>query len=760
MSGVTGFLEGVESEGIDELAEQDADHPASTPRPFTEEEKAWGAALHYSRQWFSKSAIKEPPVPMRDQAKALALIPQANGLLFSDTRAGRLKALIELMLPGERAGYVRLAQERLAQWQLAQPVETTEVASPDQPPLGPTPSETPPDPTALRPWRVPYDIVLPSSHEENPQELARAQALLREEANQDAEVLQNTLVSFNVPVEVRQEDICIGPTVVRYGIRPTGVPETKPDERDPNKRVPVHDSSGHVVYKTRTKVSRVLALQSDIALALEAKSIRMQAPVPERPYIGVEIPTKDPIIVSFNEMLRSREYQAALKKSKLSIPLGKDVMSRVRTADIRKMPHLLIAGTTGAGKSVFLKSLISGVLLHATPDEVRLALVDPKLVELGMFDGIPHLLSPVVKDIEKVVPLLQNAVDEMERRYRRFSELGVTDLESYGKLRRERLAQGDRSIENLPIILIVIDELADLMDMAADETEKLIKRLAQKARATGIHLVLATQRPSVDVITGTIKANLPTRISFMVSSAIDSRTILDQGGAERLVGRGDMLYLAGDSPEPERIQGTKIEDEVVQILVEYWREEAVRRANGLAELPIDQKNLIQLTLDPTWNLEVDLEGEKPPAKPKTATKEPALSEAQFFEHLTAYLLYDTVFVDGTPLPVKLRMLPYEDQLLAAEVIAWKIRGSAEKINSKLRTKSGPDLREELIRRGLLDRDTQQPIHASERLAPLLVECGFIDAETHERLEPLSDEKTNQQPREDQRDDQEADLLPT
>lgn len=739
----------------------DADHPASTPRPFTEEEKAWGAALHSSRRWFSKSAMKEPPVPMRDQAQALGLTPQANGLLFSDTRAGRLHALIEMMLPGERTGYLKLAQERLAQWQLTQTdtgSDTSEIPGSDLHLSTSALTETPPTHQGLRPWRLPYDIALPSSHEESPQELAKAQALLREESVQHAHVLENTMVSFNVPVEVRPEDICIGPTVVRYGIRPTGIPETRPDERDTSKRVIVRDNAGNVQYKQRTRVNRVIALQNDIALTLEAKSIRMQAPVPERPYIGVEIPINNPSVVTFKEMLRSREFQTSLKKSKLCIPLGKDVMSRIRTADIRKMPHLLIAGTTGAGKSVFLKSLISSILLHSTPDEVRLALVDPKLVELGMFDGVPHLLSPVVKDMNMVVPLLQRAVNEMERRYQRFSELGVTDLEQYANLRQEKQTiQKDMSLENLPIIVIVIDELADLMDVASEETEKLIKRLAQKSRATGIHLVVATQRPSVDVITGTIKANLPTRLSFMVSSAVDSRTILDKGGAERLVGRGDMLFQAGDAPDLERIQGALIENEAVQVLVEYWREEAVRRVNGMSELPIDQKNLVQLSLDATWNLE-PIEGEKPALKPKATTKEPVLREEQLYEHLTAFLLYDTVFVDGTPLPVPLRDLPFEDRLLVAEAVAWKSRGSAEKLNTKLRTRTGPELRDELVRRGLLDRDTQSPIRPSERLEPLLIECGFLDAESRERLDPLNKEETNQ-PLPD-KDKQEADVLPT
>ena len=385
-----------------------------------------------------------------------------------------------------------------------------------------------------------------------------------------AKIIQNTLRSFRVEAEVRPEDISIGPTVIRFGIRPTGRPEMRKDDKTGKMEV-VTDTAGNIVYETRTRVSRIMALQNDLALVLEAKTIRMEAPVPGRPYVGVEIPNKNSRLVTLREVLESKEYQAAQARSKLAIGLGKDVAGLVRVGDLAKMPHLLIAGATGAGKSVCLNTIIASILIQATPDDVRLLMVDPKMVELNMYNGIPHLLSPVVIEVDKVVSLLKNAIHEMERRYRLFSQLGVRNLDAYRKMRQEKVAQGDNSLGNLPAIVIIIDELADLMMAAAEEVEGMICRLAQLARATGIHLIVATQRPSVDVITGLIKANIPTRISFMVSSAVDSRTIIDMGGAERLLGRGDMLYLPADAGRPERIQGAFLSDDEAQALAEYWR---------------------------------------------------------------------------------------------------------------------------------------------------------------------------------------------
>ncbi|HLX41605.1 MAG TPA: DNA translocase FtsK, partial [Ktedonobacteraceae bacterium] len=829
---------------------------------------------------------------------------------------------------------------------------------------------TPRIPLAESPWNIPDTSML------NRPEEVKLQ-ILGDDTSTLAKTIQDTLRSFKVDAEVKQEDISIGPTVIRFGIRPTGKPEMKVDEKS-GKFVPVRDAGGNIVYETRTRVSRIMALQNDLALVLEAKAIRMEAPVPGRPYVGVEIPNKNSRLVTLREVLESKEYIAAKAKSKLAVALGKDVAGQVRVGDLARMPHLLIAGATGAGKclaydepifladgrvmnvqdlvgqsvqvigvtdtqtmqqtpvpatftengvqevfeieldngiilrrtgehplwaacldenqhvgrqpngkasrrtraidagwvhskdlrvcgtrpdfdghvvltplalqqkgtishsdadvilcsallaegalnhyaylnynrtprftsadfpmvelvataakeydcklmpsstkgkatdyyisrnsfkrwegnpisklihdwkinclatqktippwvfqlpdeqialflrvfidcdgwicartkgtvsvnvslanptlvrqlgqlamrlgitgtytykdngfagawswyspmvdfwaekvgslvkaeklsravdeqtknrefaatewtawrrarptaeqkfadcpegyewrkivfirritaptvnievhsdnhafvgyavehnSVCINTIIASMLTQASPEDVRLLMVDPKMVELNMYGGIPHLLSPVVTEVEKVVPLLRNGITEMERRYRLFSQLGVRNLDGYRKMRTEKIAHNDYSLKNLPAIVIIIDELADLMMAAPEEVEGMICRLAQLARATGIHLVIATQRPSVDVITGLIKANIPTRISFMVSSAVDSRTIIDMGGAERLLGRGDMLYLPADAGRPERIQCCFLADEEAEQLVAYWRQQ-------------------------------------------------------------------------------------------------------------------------------------------------------------------------------------------
>ncbi len=380
-----------------------------------------------------------------------------------------------------------------------------------------------------------------------------------------ARKVERTLRSFRVDAEVRRSDISVGPTVIRVGIRP--VEKIKKDYRG---HVVLDDDGAPVVVRTR--VSRIMALQNDLALDLETKSIRMEAPVPGRPYVGVEIPNKQSRLVTLREILASKDYEESRRKSKLTIALGRDVAGRARIGDLARFPHLLIAGTTGAGKSVCLSSIIACILMQATPEDVRFLMVDPKMVELTGFNGIPHLLAPVVTEVDRVIGTLKRGIIEMERRYRLFSKVGVRNLDAYRKLRDKR-----PELENLPNIVIVIDELADLMMSAPEEVESLICRLAQLARATGIHLVVATQRPSVDVITGLIKANFPTRISFMVSSSIDSRTILDMGGAERLLGKGDMLYLPIDAGKPERIQGTFLADDELERIVEHWRQTPSQR---------------------------------------------------------------------------------------------------------------------------------------------------------------------------------------
>jgi len=362
-----------------------------------------------------------------------------------------------------------------------------------------------------------------------------------ENDRQRARVIEETLRSFGAPAHV--VDIRRGPAITLFGVEPDFV----------------ESRNG----KTRVRVSKITALADDLALALAAARIRIQAPVPGKGYIGIEVPNRQISLVSLKDIINSTAYQNL--ESPLKMAFGKDVAGNAVAADLTAMPHLLIAGTTGAGKSVAINSILTTFLLNKTPDELRLILVDPKRVELTGYNGIPHLLSPVIVDAEHVVGALQWMMREMDSRYRKFSETHTRNIADYN-------ARCKRSREKeLPYLLVVIDELADLMMLAPDETERSITRLAQLARATGIHLVIATQRPSTDILTGLIKANFPARIAFAVASGVDSRVILDQPGAERLLGRGDMLFQAPDAAAPVRIQGAFVSDVEINRLAAYWR---------------------------------------------------------------------------------------------------------------------------------------------------------------------------------------------
>ena len=344
--------------------------------------------------------------------------------------------------------------------------------------------------------------------------------------------LQKTLYSFGVSAKV--EHVSVGPAITRFELKPAeGV-----------------------------RVSKIAKLSDDIALNLAAESIRIEAPIPGKQAVGIEIPNAIKEIVPFRDIIESDEFEKA--ESKISMGLGKDIGGNVVVTNIGKMPHMLIAGATGSGKSVCINTLITSILYKAKPSEARLLLIDPKVVELSVYNGIPHLLIPVVTDPKKAAGALAWAVQEMENRYALFADKGVRDLKGYNeKLREEGLT------EQLPQIVIVIDELADLMMVASKDVEDSICRLAQKARAAGMHLVIATQRPSVDVITGIIKANIPSRIAFAVSSQIDSRTILDMAGAEKLLGKGDMLFYPIGASKPQRIQGAFVSDDEVEKIVDY-----------------------------------------------------------------------------------------------------------------------------------------------------------------------------------------------
>ena len=330
-----------------------------------------------------------------------------------------------------------------------------------------------------------------------------------------------------------------------------------------------------------TKVSKIRNLADDLKLALAAKDIRIQAPIPGKSSIGIEIPNRKSRAVRLSEVINTNVFLES--DSPLEAALGLDLTGKPVTLDLRKMPHGLIAGATGSGKSVFINSLLVSLIYKASPDEVKLLLIDPKMVELAPFNHIPHLVSPVITDVKAATAALKWAVEEMERRYQLFAHIGVRDINRYNTLATEKR----QFAQKLPYIVIVIDELADLMMMAPTEVEDAICRIAQKARACGIHLVLATQRPSVDVITGLIKANIPTRIAFSVSSQIDSRTILDQQGAERLLGKGDMLYQGNGMSSPVRIQGTYVSDEEIENIIDF------ARSQGTPEYMFEQEELLQ-----------------------------------------------------------------------------------------------------------------------------------------------------------------------
>ncbi len=367
----------------------------------------------------------------------------------------------------------------------------------------------------------------------------------RKELLHTAEKLRKTLYSFGVSAKV--ENVSVGPAITRYELAPAeGV-----------------------------RVSKIAKLADDIALSLEAETIRIEAPIPGKHTVGIEVPNKSKSLVSLREIVASDQFTES--KSRLAFALGKDVAGECIVTDIAKMPHLLIAGSTGSGKSVCINTLISSIIYKSKPSEVKMLMVDPKIVELSIYNGIPHLLIPVVTDSKKAAGALAWAVQEMENRYNLFAQKNVRNIQGYNELAEK---EGNYK---LPHMVIIIDELADLMMVAAKDVEDAICRLAQKARAAGMHLVIATQRPSVDVITGIIKANIPSRIAFAVSSQVDSRTILDGAGAEKLLGKGDMLFYPAGAPKPIRIQGAFVSDGEVENIVKFIRKDGDIYDNSIIE---------------------------------------------------------------------------------------------------------------------------------------------------------------------------------
>ena len=358
-------------------------------------------------------------------------------------------------------------------------------------------------------------------------------------AVESAERLTAVLNEFGVHASIN--NISIGPSITKYELK----------------------------LETGTRVNKIMSLQDDIKLALAAKDIRIEAPIPGKPAVGVEIPNLVSSMVSFKEVFKN--IPDKYKDNKLVVPLGKDVNGQVIYAELNKMPHLLIAGATGSGKSVCVNTIISSILMRAKPDEVKLILVDPKKVELSNYNGVPHLLAPVVTDPKKAAATLRETVSEMERRYDLFAGANVRKIETYNQYVENKNQENDaeHQLEKLPYIVVILDEVADLMMVASKDVEDCIMRIAQLARAAGIHLIVATQRPSTDIITGVIKANIPSRIAFAVSSSIDSRTILDCTGAEKLLGKGDMLFLPMGSNSPIRVQGAYVDDSEVEAITYY-----------------------------------------------------------------------------------------------------------------------------------------------------------------------------------------------
>ena len=376
-----------------------------------------------------------------------------------------------------------------------------------------------------------------------------------QEIKNKALAIEETLESFGIGSKVVQIDV--GPTVTCYELKP----------------------------QRGVKVSKILNLSDDLALSLATSGIRILAPIPGKSHVGIEVPNKSKEIVGFKEIISTSNFQNA--KSKIPFAMGKSISGDPIVSGIEKMPHLLVSGATGSGKSVCINTIIMSILYKHSPDEVKLLMIDPKVVELSVYNGIPHLIMPVITDPKKASSSLFWAISEMEKRYKAFQKYHVRDIEGY-----KEAAKTDESMENLPYIVVIIDELADLMMTAASEVEDYIMRLAQKSRACGIHLVIATQRPTVDVITGTIKANIPSRISFAVTSQTDSRTILDTAGAEKLLGKGDMLFASSDSMRPLRIQGAFVSDKEVLNVVEHIKKESQASYDEKAIETVEEKSKV------------------------------------------------------------------------------------------------------------------------------------------------------------------------
>ncbi|MGD1995926.1 MAG: DNA translocase FtsK 4TM domain-containing protein [Anaerolineae bacterium] len=431
-------------------------------------------------------------------------------------------------------------------------------------------------------WQLPrVDAILePGDQQHLDQEIAR----------QQAHTIEETLASLGAPVAVKE--INQGPIITQFGVEPLVIPNRRGEQR-------------------RVKVSKISSRADDLALALSAKTIRIQAPIPGKNLLGIEVPNREVALVALRDIIESEAWEEI--NSHLRLGLGQNVSGQAYTADLTTMPHLLIAGATGSGKSVCINAVLAALLLQNTPDNLKLLLVDPKRVELTLYNGIPHLLAPVVVEMERVVGALKWVLREMDGRYKRFADAGARDIVDYN----ERVVPQMPDAQKMPYIVVVVDELADLMMLSPHETERAICRLAQMARATGIHLIIATQRPSVDVVTGLIKANFPARIAFAVASSVDSRVILDTPGAERLLGQGDMLFMPADAADPIRLQGSFVSGEELRRLVRYWK-------GGRELRPETAPAAESATVKP---VQLTLQGEVEEKKPKIEFEDDLLPDA-------------------------------------------------------------------------------------------------------------------------------------
>lgn len=474
---------------------------------------------------------------------------RASGLASSRGKGDAPTDLVINMPSGEQVHAERTeakktpASKRTRTGRTPKPVETTSAPPaglPQMPATGPTYSRTHII-GGQQTWKLPSVAEVFESGGE--------QDLSETEIRERAQIIESTLRSFGVPGRVTE--VNRGPVITQFGVEP-GFIESRGGKR------------------TKVKVSRISALSDDLALALAAPRIRIETPVPGKSIVGIEVPNAEVAIVAIRDVIETGAFKKLLKKSPLPLALGQDVSGRAVVADLTAMPHLLIAGATGTGKSVCVNAILSCLLTYNTPDQLKLLLVDPKRVELVPYNGIPHLLAPVVVDLERVVSSLQWVTREMDGRYRRFAKMGARNIADYNQRVKGKPGDGQEN-KLMPYIAVIIDELADLMMLAPEETERTICRLAQMSRATGIHLIISTQRPSVDVVTGLIKANFPTRVSFAVASSVDSRVVLDTTGAERLLGRGDMLYMSPESGHPQRLQGVFVSDGELQKLVQHWK---------------------------------------------------------------------------------------------------------------------------------------------------------------------------------------------